>query len=64
MNWQRTAIHLLVILAVNAEILDFDDKNADDLCYTCSCKADRTEVDCSRRGLTRIPDGLNHKVSA
>ncbi|XP_037298808.1 chaoptin-like [Manduca sexta] len=46
----------------SGEMLDFDDRNTSDLCYLCACSLDKTYVDCSRRGLTDIPEGLGSEV--
>ncbi|KAL0901767.1 hypothetical protein ABMA27_006942 [Loxostege sticticalis] len=62
MNLQQTVCLLLCAWAVKAQNLDFEDKSPNDLCYICSCRAERTEVDCSRRGLRDLPDGLDEKV--
>lgn len=56
----RTSSVLLLFLLARAEIIDFEDKN--DLCYTCTCNSDGSNVDCSRRGLTDVPDGIFDKV--
>ncbi|CAK1544546.1 unnamed protein product [Leptosia nina] len=50
-----------IILSTKSEIVDFDDNNSE-ICYLCICNVDKTSVDCSRRGLTNLPAGLNSKV--
>ncbi|XP_047511190.1 leucine-rich repeat-containing G-protein coupled receptor 4-like [Pieris napi] len=49
------------ILSTKSELLDFDD-NTSEICYLCICNDDRTSIDCSRRGLTNLPDGIPRKV--
>lgn len=46
----------------NGEFADFGEKGID-LCYLCSCNLDFTNIDCSRRGLTELPDGLGQQVN-
>ncbi|CAG4965508.1 unnamed protein product [Colias eurytheme] len=53
-------VYVLISLT-NSEILDFDEGGSD-ICYLCICNFDKTSVDCSRRGLTDLPDGINSKV--
>lgn len=60
---QRTVLLLTLVSLSSSDVLDFDGRSADELCYMCSCSDDRTSVDCSRRGLTDIPDGNADKVS-
>ncbi|RVE54455.1 hypothetical protein evm_000940 [Chilo suppressalis] len=57
------SILLLLLTVIRAEVLDFDDKNQDDICSLCTCKLDKTVIDCSRRGLTALPDGIDEKVT-
>lgn len=56
----RTLSVLLLFLLAKAEVIDFEDKN--ELCYTCTCSFDGSNVDCSRRGLIDVPDGQYDKV--
>lgn len=46
-----------------ARSLDDDDKTIGDLCFLCRCNLDKTDIDCSRRGLTDIPNGLGLQVT-
>lgn len=57
------SILVLWSLQTRGEFLEYDDKGASDLCYLCSCSEDRTAIDCSRRGLINIPDGLGPQVN-
>ncbi|XP_047023482.1 insulin-like growth factor-binding protein complex acid labile subunit [Helicoverpa zea] len=52
---------LMLISFATAEV-DFDG-GLGDLCFSCVCSADRTIVDCSRRGLTELPDGFGSQVT-
>ncbi|XP_013149323.1 PREDICTED: uncharacterized protein LOC106111726 [Papilio polytes] len=54
---------LLLVMVASAEISDVDDSDRNDACYICKCSADRANVDCSKRGLTGIPDGVSEKVT-
>lgn len=56
----RTSGVLLLFLLARAEVIDFDEKN--ELCYTCTCNSNGSDVDCSRRGLIDVPDGSYDKV--
>lgn len=53
---------LLCVIVTKGEIFDFNDKNDDEFCSVCYCSNDKTVVDCSRRGLTDIPPGIDSKV--
>lgn len=55
-------ILLSYILVIKGELLDFEDGTSDRVCSICHCSKDKTSVDCSRRGLTEIPEGLDRKV--
>ncbi|XP_061708575.1 insulin-like growth factor-binding protein complex acid labile subunit [Cydia pomonella] len=58
-----TACLLLPLLTRSStNFLDFDGRNSNELCFICTCNDDRTTVDCSRRGLTEIPDGSGDMV--
>jgi hypothetical protein len=64
---KMTSILLLTLGAVTAvvvcaETFVFDNSNQDDVCSLCSCNTDKTEIDCSRRGLTGLPNGINEKA--
>lgn len=61
MNLLWTSGLLLLIYLATAELLDFDD-HSNEICYLCACNADRTSVDCSHRGLTVLPTGIDAKV--
>ncbi|CAH2050150.1 unnamed protein product, partial [Iphiclides podalirius] len=55
---------LLLALLASAEISEFDDSgDRGEVCYVCSCSVDRTSVDCSKRGLTSVPDGISEMVA-
>lgn len=56
----RASSVLLLFLFAGAEVIDFD-KN--ELCYICTCNYDGSSVDCSRKGLTDVPDGTYDKVT-
>ncbi|XP_034832868.1 insulin-like growth factor-binding protein complex acid labile subunit [Maniola hyperantus] len=58
----RTSGLLWLLFMANADFLDFDD-HSNEICYLCSCNTERTSVDCSRRGLTDLPIGINAKVT-
>ncbi|CAH0724676.1 unnamed protein product, partial [Brenthis ino] len=51
-----------LFLITKAELLDFDEHTSE-ICYLCSCNTDATAIDCSKRGLTNLPDGINSKVT-
>ncbi|CAH2102783.1 unnamed protein product [Euphydryas editha] len=53
---------LLLCIITEAEIFDFD-QHTNEACYVCSCSSDLTNVDCSHRGLTSLPDGISTKVT-
>ncbi|XP_052737662.1 uncharacterized protein LOC112046156 [Bicyclus anynana] len=53
---------LLLIWLAHAQMLDLDD-HTNEICYLCSCNTDKTSVDCSHRGLTGLPVGINAKVT-
>lgn len=61
MNLLWTSGLLLLIYSVTAELLDSVD-HSNEICYLCACNADRTSVDCSHRGLTVLPTGIDAKV--
>ncbi|CAH0592285.1 unnamed protein product [Chrysodeixis includens] len=52
---------LLLTSMADGEALELD-RDLTDLCFICSCSADQTTIDCSRRGLTEIPDGFSSQV--
>ncbi|XP_041975343.1 leucine-rich repeat-containing G-protein coupled receptor 4-like [Aricia agestis] len=60
MNLLRASGVLLLILLTKAEV-DFEDR-PNDACHICMCSSDRTIIDCSRRGLSELPDGISEKV--
>ncbi|KAJ8736523.1 hypothetical protein PYW08_007179 [Mythimna loreyi] len=53
---------VLMLISIANGAADFD-SGLGDLCYTCVCSADKTSIDCSRRGLTDLPDGFNSQVT-
>ncbi|XP_049875103.1 insulin-like growth factor-binding protein complex acid labile subunit [Pectinophora gossypiella] len=59
---RTTSSVLLLMVVARAQVLDFEDHNSNDLCFTCACSADGSNVDCSLRDLTDIPDGFSEKV--
>lgn len=56
------SILLLIFGRVPGQALEFDDKGNNELCDICSCSIDKSSVDCSRRGLADIPEGLTTEV--
>lgn len=52
---------LLMTSLAHAGIADFD-RGTDDLCFLCTCSADKSIVDCSGRGISELPDGLGTQV--
>ncbi|XP_064292578.1 protein artichoke [Plodia interpunctella] len=54
---------LFLVLVINGEVLDFDDRNYEEFCNLCHCNEDITVVDCSRRGLTDLPSGIDKQVT-
>ncbi|CAK1601775.1 unnamed protein product [Parnassius mnemosyne] len=54
---------LFLVIVANAEISDVDNSDRNYVCYVCACSADRRIVDCSKRSLTNIPDGISEKVT-
>ncbi|KAJ2947722.1 hypothetical protein O0L34_g9498 [Tuta absoluta] len=58
--WTTSALVLMIV--ASSELVEFEEGFANELCFTCSCSSDGTSVDCSRRGLTDIPEGFSEKV--
>ncbi|CAH2239506.1 jg21512 [Pararge aegeria aegeria] len=38
-------------------------ERTNEICFLCTCNTDRTSVDCSNRGLTDLPTGIDAKVT-
>ena len=58
----RLPVTLCVLTLISlARAADFDE-GLSDLCFTCVCSGDKTSIDCSRRGLTYLPDGFSIQV--
>ncbi|XP_068626435.1 protein artichoke [Battus philenor] len=55
---------LLLVLVANAEISDVDGGDGNDVCYVCSCSADKNIVDCSKRSLASVPDSISDMVTS
>ncbi|CAH1639564.1 unnamed protein product [Spodoptera littoralis] len=51
---------MLIGIAEGGAVFDTD---LGDLCYSCTCSADKTIIDCSHRGLTELPDGFGTQVT-
>ncbi|CAB3239774.1 unnamed protein product [Arctia plantaginis] len=43
------------------EIADFE-QDLNDLCYVCTCSIDKTNINCSGRGLSELPNGSSSQV--
>ncbi|XP_059048062.1 uncharacterized protein LOC131843435 [Achroia grisella] len=56
------SILILFTLIEKGETYNFEDEYSESLCNLCHCSEDNTNVDCSRRGLTEIPNGIDGKV--
>lgn len=60
MNWLSVLLLLGVLLSIaicgNTQSIDFEDQPIDEICVICTCKENNTVVDCSRRGLTDVPE--------
>ncbi|XP_050670982.1 insulin-like growth factor-binding protein complex acid labile subunit [Leptidea sinapis] len=54
-------LSLFFITLANSDLLEFDD-SSNEVCLICICNMDKTSVDCSRRGLTDVPEGIHTKV--
>ncbi|KAI5639747.1 leucine rich repeat domain-containing protein [Phthorimaea operculella] len=50
------------MLVASSELVEFEEGFSNELCYTCTCSSDGKGVDCSRRGLTDVPDGFSEQV--